>query len=79
MDKNRELYTIFIRLLDEGTDVWRPTQGEKIRDNIYKTLPCENYDSKDENWEFKPGSIVECRNEIHCGEKAMVAFKLVEL
>jgi hypothetical protein len=52
--------TIYIRLLNEGTDVWRPTLGEKIEDNVYKILPKDDYDPELEEWEFIPGTIVKC-------------------
>lgn len=52
--------TIYIRLLDEGVDTWRPTHGERIRGNVFKVLPTDDYDPEDEEWEFVPGSIVQC-------------------
>jgi len=52
--------TIYVRLLDEGTDVWRPTLGRKLGPMKYEVLPTPNYDSDDEKWEFLPGSIVLC-------------------
>jgi hypothetical protein len=52
--------TIYIKLLEEGTDVWRPTLGEFIKDSIYKVLPTDGYDPDLEEWEFIPGAIVIC-------------------
>ena len=52
--------TIYIYLLDEGTDTWRPTQAIDLGNGRYKVLPTGNYDLEDEVWEFLPGTIVRC-------------------
>ena len=51
---------IYIHLLDEGTTVWLPTEGEIVDEMIFKVLPTENYDPENEHWEFPPGTIVRC-------------------
>ena len=48
---------IFVYLLGEGTDVWRPTDAVSIGDGLFKILPTPGYDTEDEVWEFPPGSI----------------------
>jgi hypothetical protein len=50
--------TIYIRLLDEGTDVLRPTQAEELANGLFKLMPTPEYDPDDEKWEFIPGSVV---------------------
>jgi hypothetical protein len=50
--------TIYIRLLDEGTDVLRPTEAEELGNDLFKLRPTPDYDPDDEKWEFIPGSIV---------------------
>jgi hypothetical protein len=50
--------TIYIRLLDEGTDVLRPTEAEELGNGLFKLRPTPDYDPDDEKWEFIPGSIV---------------------
>jgi hypothetical protein len=68
---------IFIRLLDEGVPVARPTYGEVIGDNIFRVLPTENYDPEDETWEFPPGSIVQCERKIGPGgEEGLLAVAI---
>lgn len=54
---------IYIQLLDEGTEVYRLTQGEELGNNIFRVLPTDSYDPEDETWEFPPGSIVRCQLE----------------
>ena len=53
--------TIHVRLLDEGTDCWRPTQAELVEAGIYRLLPTTNYNPDDESWEFLPGTLVRCQ------------------
>ena len=54
---------IYIQLLDEGTIVYRPTQGEEISEGIYRVLPTANYDPEDEKWKFLPRTIVRCEQK----------------
>ncbi len=67
---------IFVRLLEEGTDVWRPTQAESLGDSCFRVLAPPGYDAEDESWEFVPGSIVVCRSEVRWGEAVLIADRL---
>jgi hypothetical protein len=49
---------IYIPLLDEGMDVWRPVEAWKIDESTYIVLRPDDYDPADEHWEFPPGSTV---------------------
>ncbi len=66
--------TIYIRLLNEGTDVWRPAKGECLSDSIYRVLKIDNYDPDIEEWEFLPGTVVRCEDQIRNGVKVLVAI-----
>lgn len=46
---------IHVKLLNEGTDVWRPVAAERIQNDIYR-LVGEQLDG--ETWEFESGSLV---------------------
>lgn len=50
--------TIYIRLLEEGTEVLRPTEAEELEGGLLKVLPTPNYDPRNEHWEFGPGTVV---------------------
>ena len=50
-----------VRLLEEGTDCSRPTQGVVLGKGLFKLLPTNDYDAGDERWEFLPGSIVRAK------------------
>jgi hypothetical protein len=58
--------TIFMPLLNEGTEVWRPVEAIPMADDTYRV---EGEMDEDEEWAFAPGSIV--RGEVkrfHEGE-----------
>ncbi len=58
MDSDTEKVKIYVRLLNEGTDVSRPTEALNLGGGLFKILPTEHYDPEDERWEFPPGSVV---------------------
>jgi hypothetical protein len=45
----------YVRLLDDGTDVCREIEVEKVETDLYR---IEGDRPEDENWEFKPGAVV---------------------
>lgn len=55
--------TVYVRLLDEGSDAARPTEAIELGGGRYVLLATPNYDPEDETWEFAPGSTVICRQE----------------
>ena len=64
---------IYIPLLNEGTDVLRPTQGLVLGPNEIQVLATPNYDPADEDWEFPPGTKVKCVREQRSGRELLVA------
>ncbi len=66
---------VFVRLLGEGTETWRPTRAVPRVGPGFLLLATEDYDSGDEAWEFPPGSAVECRQQILSGRNALVAWR----
>jgi hypothetical protein len=68
---------IFVRLLNEGTDVFRPVQAFHIGDERYQILDS-NVRIEDEEWEFEPGMIVEAiMHRFASGESGLLATKAV--
>jgi hypothetical protein len=45
---------IYVGLLDEGIDVWRPVQAEQIGPSVYRIIE-QPYDREIETWQFEPG------------------------
>jgi hypothetical protein len=64
---------IYIPLLNEGTNVFRPTRGLPLGAMRFQVLPTPDYSPELETWEFSPGSIVECKIENWSGQEVMVA------
>jgi hypothetical protein len=66
---------LYVRLLDEGIDVWRPIRGVHLSDDVYRIVsePMES-----EHWEFPSGSVVRCRPQFFPdGKEELVAFEAI--
>ena len=50
---------IFVPLLNEGIDVWRPVQARPLGANLFRIIGVEA-DVSDETWLFAVGTIVRC-------------------
>lgn len=66
---------IYIPLIDEGTEVWRPTMGEEITDMTFLVLPTPTYDPENEHWAYPPGTLVRCAYKIMSGINVLVAVE----
>jgi hypothetical protein len=64
------LTTIYMPLLNEGVDVWRPVEAMKVTELGY--MVTENAPS-DEEWAFQPGHILRCEERQFSGETRLVA------
>ena len=51
---------VYVRLLDEGTDVWRPARATALSDGSFRLLQPNGYDPNAERWEFPPSTKVRC-------------------
>ncbi|PWU22281.1 MAG: hypothetical protein C5B49_01035 [Bdellovibrio sp.] len=67
--------TIFVRLLEEGIDVWRPVLAEVTHTpNVYRIVGIpDGLVPSDEILEFPIGSIVKCESKLLEGRKEKVA------
>ena len=55
---------IFIKILNEDIDVWRPVKAVQIAQYIFKITDTTKFESElDEILEFKQGDIVKCREK----------------
>lgn len=68
---------VFVPLLNEGTDVLRPTQGLLLADDAIEVQATPDYNPTVEEWQFPPGSKVRCVTEIRNGRKLLVARQRV--
>jgi hypothetical protein len=66
--------TIYIELLDEGVDVWRPVEAEAETEDIFRLPPTA---PEGELWRFAPGSRVRCEWRDLSDGDALVAVALL--
>jgi hypothetical protein len=67
---------VYVALLDEGLDVWRPTEAKKLGNGSYELLPTPDYDPEVEKWEFPPGSRVMCERRKLSNGNVLTAVRL---
>lgn len=73
MDSNTDPMVVYVRLLGEGTVVYRPAPAEAIGGSVVRILAPESYDPGDEEWEFKPGTTVRVELRSLSSGKVLVA------
>ncbi len=77
-DTNTEV-VVYVRLMDEGTDVWRPVPANALPDGTFKLTEPDGYDRDTETWEFPPHARVRCVSKKFAdGDKALVAVAQAE-
>jgi len=67
--------TIYVHLLNEGTEVLRPVKAREISELVYQLLRPDDYDAGHEEWEFLPGSTVRCVAQVREDEPVLVAVE----
>ena len=67
--------TIYVKLLNEGTEVYRPVTATHISGNRYQVEGFDIYDPEDELWEFPPGCYVNVVGTITHGETILRAIE----
>ena len=69
------LIDVYVELLDEGVETWRPTKALRLGDGLFRLLEPPYYDPEDELWDFLPGSVVRLRNAtFYTGTKGLLAI-----
>ena len=56
--------TIYITLLDEGTDVWRPVRAEQVTGDLYRLAEKP---PQHDRWPFGIGDVVRCKDRALTG------------
>ena len=69
---------VYVRLLGEGTLVYRPTVAEMKGPCVALLAAPEDYDPDDEDWEFKPGTMVWVEEKTLDGREVLVAVSLAK-
>jgi len=71
------LQEIYVALLNEGVNVWRPVQAIVVGDEVYQIV-SENEAPGDEQWEFSTGDLVRCvRKSFSGGSTGSVAVQRI--
>jgi hypothetical protein len=65
MSFSRSFIELHVRLLNDGTEVYRSTRALKLGGGLFKLVASPGYDPADERWEHLPGATV--RVEFHHG------------
>ena len=73
-----ETSLIYVALLNEGVDVWRPVQAEHVERDIYRIL-SQPYDRLSEHWQFEPGDVVLCKTTESADGPILAAIEKVQL
>lgn len=64
---------IYVRLLGEGTEAFRPVLAKEIGNCVYEIDVLNPYDPEDEVWEFRPGTRVKVKPQYLSGGLELVA------
>jgi len=67
--------TIYVALLDEGSDCWRPVDAEHVDRDLYKIVEAV---PEDERWQFKTGNIIRCQRHEFQDGTVLVAVEVGE-
>lgn len=68
--------TVYMPLLNEAVDVWRPVEATPLTGDTYRV---EGEVPEDEEWAFAPGTIVRCEwRRFADGERELTAIGIAE-
>lgn len=74
-DTNGAMGTVYVRLLGEGTEVFRPVPAIVLSGSKCVLRGQEIFDPIDEDWEFLPGTTVNVEERLLNGESVLVAIR----
>ena len=77
MDSSTDMTRVYVRLLGEGTQVYRPAPATPVGADTVLLLEPEGYDAGDEEWEFTPGTAVRVECQVLEGVDVFVAVSAV--
>ena len=67
---------VYVRLVGEGTNVYRPVPASPAGKDSARLITPDDPD--DEDWEFKPGTLVRLESTYLDGQVVRVAVSLAE-
>jgi hypothetical protein len=69
---SQQTETIYMPLLDEGVDVWRPVLAQRLDGGRFLVVE-QHYDRDAEQWAHEPGTIVLCSPRDLDGQQVLAA------
>ena len=69
---------VYVRLLGEGTLVFRPSPAIFLEPGKARLVAPSGYDPEDEDWEFRPGTVVRVELRQLDGGEVYIAVALAE-
>jgi len=66
---------IYVRLLNEGVDAWTRAPARRLTASVFEVLQPSDYNPKAEEWEFVPGTTVECEGRIRGTQRVLLAVR----
>lgn len=71
--------SVYVQLMNEGTRSYRPAPYITLGHDLVRLLAHPDYCPEDEEWEFKPGSIVRVAwKSLNPGGRTAVAVELID-
>ena len=59
----RALETVYVAVLNESVDVWRPVEARSLGRNLFRLIGVDA-DVSDESWQFPIGTVVRCETKV---------------
>jgi hypothetical protein len=69
-----KIETIYVELLREGTQCWRPVHAEQLGNELYRIIDAM---PEDEAWAFAPGETVKCKMHRFANGDGLLAHQKV--
>ena len=66
---------VYVRLLGEGTEVYRPVPAQQVSSSIFVLGGEDIYNPEDEEWEFLPGARVWVETKFLSGGPVLIATR----
>ncbi len=63
--------TIFVEVVGEGTQCWRPVEAEQLSDSSFRIIGSK---PEDEIWKFDRGDVVRCKPHPFHDGSGLVAY-----
>lgn len=70
--------TVYVKLLDEGTDVWRPVPAQRLAPKLCRLTDDPTQKPDDEVWQFELGAVVRCEYRTLSEGNCLVAIEQSE-